>query len=309
MTKPKTSREIAEENARWYRELVSGSSANTTREGSLSTHAGAVEEPAPEASTSKVTLDDLAAREVPQQTRVQGEGSKEEPFTLHDEDEQATSDRNEPLPKQNTLSPESSDGSFRHQAQKNQPTRATNVEGNSEDEENLTVSPSEDPAAEEVPEPDSVEGEPQDMYCLLCKTVVPAADVAGHRTSILHQLSKTSHKGNEPLVPPTHYGVRSSNVGYGMLQRLGWIEDTGLGTSQIGRKTPLKASDKHDRKGLGVDSKRRIEHEEREGKIVKKSKQVPQAAAKPLAKNRKELERAKKREMQMFKEGLAYLNT
>lgn len=314
MNKPKTSREVAEENARWYRELVSGSSGPTTREGSLEglAEANTVEASVSVASTSKVTLEHLAEEQL-KRTRVQGQGSKDHPFTLDDEYEEDAVV--ESAPQQTAVEDDRPSSAVvdagRHQYQASRSSNTVTEEDNeasseakSEDNQALPIT-----IDEATLQAEDVKHEPQDMFCLLCKTEVPAADVAGHRSTILHQLSRSAQKDDKPLVPPTHYGVRSSNVGYGMLQRLGWTEDTGLGSSQTGRKAPLKASDKHDRKGLGVDSKRRLEQEEKEGKIVKRTKQAPQAAAKPLAKNRKELERAKKKEMQMFKEGLAYFNT
>lgn len=310
-SKSKTSRQIADDNARWYRELVSGSSSSTTREGSYSAAVDTIAEyQMPVASTSKVTLDDLAPAQHAE-LAVNGQGSRDQPFTLDEEEEVSTFDATcqQPSMLDDKRAPDAVQGDVRHQ-QHDIATSASAVtqrlgESNQIDSNNaLEAGQPETDAKTEPPDPAR-----QDMYCLLCKIEVPAADVAGHRTTILHQLSKSSHRDDKPLVPPTHYGVRSSNVGYGMLQRLGWTEDTGLGSSQTGRKAPLKASDKHDRKGLGVDSKRRLEQEEREGKIVKRTKQMSQAAAKPLAKNRKELERAKIREMQMFKEGLAYVNT
>lgn len=249
-----------------------------------------------------------------QTTIIQGEGSKDEPYTLEDD----TAAEDDDVLENAAVEILQSDGQPSNQVPRHQTTdqRPPDLQPDTElrayeKHTSSTTAELDDKDAEDA---EASEDQPQDMYCLLCKTLVPASDVPGHRTSILHQLSKSSTKDKAPLVPPTHYGVRSSNIGYGMLQRLGWVEDTGLGSSTLGRKTPLKASDKHDRKGLGVDSKKRHQEEqlEKEGKVVKKSRvqtQQSQAAAKPLAKNRKELERAKKREMQMFKEGLAYLNT
>jgi hypothetical protein len=150
----------------------------------------------------------------------------------------------------------------------------------------------------------------EDMYCLLCKALVPASDVPGHTSSILHQLSKDPNfTGKIPLVPPTSYGIKRSNLGYGMLQRLGWAEDTGLGSSLLGRKTPVRAIEKFDRKGVGVGSRKKLRLEENEGKVVKNRRAEKPATARPLAKNRRELETSKKREMIAFKEGLAYLNS
>ena len=150
----------------------------------------------------------------------------------------------------------------------------------------------------------------EDMYCLLCKALVPASDVSGHTSSILHQLSKDPNfTGKTPLVPPTSYGIKRSNLGYGMLQRLGWAEDTGLGSSLLGRKTPIRAIEKFDRKGVGVGSRKKLRLEENEGKVVKNRRAEKPVTARPLAKNRRELETSKKREMIAFKEGLAYLNS
>lgn len=312
--KTKTSREIAEENARWYRELVSGSSSGTaTREGSASivVNTDIVTPQQPVASTSKVTLEDTPVnkQDLPHQT-VHGEGSKEEPFTLDDEDEAALDANDVHNSDEPSIPSTSATIIQRHHSVEHPDIQQPSVEVTAQDDSTVQVETAESMSSDTESETIEAE-EPQDMYCLLCKTVVPASDVPGHRTTILHQLSKSSYsKDSKPLIPPTHYGVRSSNIGYGMLQRLGWEEEKGLGSSELGRKTPLKASDKHDRKGLGVDSKRKYEEEEKEGKIVN-HRQVKKAVAtaKPLAKNRKELERAKKKEMQMFKEGLAYFNT
>lgn len=150
----------------------------------------------------------------------------------------------------------------------------------------------------------------EDMYCLLCKALIPASDVPRHASSISHQLSKdASFTGKAPLVPPTSYGIRSSNIGYGMLQRLGWAEDTGLGSSTLGRKTPVRIIEKFDRKGVGVDSRKKARSLQDEGKVLKVTREVKVGTARPLAKNRKELESSKRREMIAFKEGLAYLNS
>ena len=151
----------------------------------------------------------------------------------------------------------------------------------------------------------------EDMYCVLCKTGVPALDVSKHTSSILHLLSKDpSHTVSQPLVPPTHYSLRSSNVGYTMLQRLGWTENTGLGQDENGRKAPIKALEKLDRKGVGVDSIRRKLDliEEDEGRKKPCGRGIVKTAT-PLARNRHELEKSRRRDRMNFKAGLAYLNS
>merc|ERR1712093_92564 len=163
-----------------------------------------------------------------------------------------------------------------------------------------------------------------DMYCLLCETIVPAGDVARHPTSILHNLSKSqkprsgpaSSQVIQPLIPPTYYALKTNNVGHAMLLKLGWSEEEALGrkdphsSDTPGRKQPVKASDKFDRKGIGAESKRRFEELEKEGRIVKvpRNEAEGRKVARPLAKNRREMERDRKKDMAFFKAGLAYLN-
>lgn len=159
------------------------------------------------------------------------------------------------------------------------------------------------------------------MYCLLCETIVPGADVARHPTSVLHNLSKSQSKSGstskaiQPLIPPTYYALKANNVGHSMLRKLGWTEEEALGRAGTGlasgRKQPIKASDKFDRKGLGVESKRRFEEVEREGKIVKvpRNEKEGRKVARPLAKNKREMERDRRKDMAFFKAGLAYLNS
>lgn len=67
---------------------------------------------------------------------------------------------------------------------------------------------------------------------------------------------------NEPLVPPIQYGIGSNNIGWKLLQRQGWREGEGLGVVPVAGpgkpivapsiKVPIKASEKADRKGLGM---------------------------------------------------------
>lgn len=140
--------------------------------------------------------------------------------------------------------------------------------------------------------------EPEDRFCLVCQVIVPAADVPRHTSSVLHNLNKNpQHTVAQPLIPPTYYALRSNNVGYAMLTKLGWTEDSGLGAAGTGRKAPIRAVEKFDRKGVGVEVRR--------GKHLAKTRVV----AKPLAKNKREMLRAKESEMRQFKAGLAYLNS
>ena len=268
--KLKSSEEIAKQNADWYRELVGGSGASTP----------IVDQAGSEAAGSTILVQPVV---------LSGQGSADAPFTLDDDDDGKSA---EP-----SIDVESSSATKVAVATYSTPLgTASKAQPPPAPTESIVVSGD-----------DTEHGA---MYCLLCKALVPAADVPGHTSSILHQLSKDpSFTGKTPLVPPTSYGIRSSNLGYGMLQRLGWAEDTGLGTSMLGRKTPIRATEKFDRKGVGVDSRKKLRLAEDEGKVVKSTREEKVVTARPLAKNRKELERSKKREMLAFQEGLAYLNS
>lgn len=50
--------------------------------------------------------------------------------------------------------------------------------------------------------------------------------------------------------------ILTSNVGYQLLQRAGWVEGQGLGRNQQGRPIPLGAYHQQARQGIGVSTKR-----------------------------------------------------
>ncbi|GAA5971228.1 hypothetical protein JCM3765_007145 [Sporobolomyces pararoseus] len=60
------------------------------------------------------------------------------------------------------------------------------------------------------------------------------------------------------LVPPTHYALPETNFGYRLLSKQGWKEGATLG-KQGGLKVPLKAIEKFDRKGLGLEEKKKAQ--------------------------------------------------
>jgi len=67
---------------------------------------------------------------------------------------------------------------------------------------------------------------------------------------LIHELLGPS---NDPiLIPPTQYGLHETNFGYRLLSKQGWKEGNTLG-KQGGLKVPLKAREKFDRKGLGLE--------------------------------------------------------
>ena len=73
---------------------------------------------------------------------------------------------------------------------------------------------------------------------------------------LIHELLGDS---NDPvLVPPTHYSLPETNFGYRLLSKQGWKEGATLGR-QGGLKVPLKAIEKFDRKGLGLEEKKKAQ--------------------------------------------------
>lgn len=77
-----------------------------------------------------------------------------------------------------------------------------------------------------------------------------------HETSTLH-LFKDSSK----TAPKNIYAIPENNIGFQMMLRSGWCEDSGLGPVGEGRKNPIKTTLKQDRAGLGLkDQKQRVSH-------------------------------------------------
>lgn len=76
-----------------------------------------------------------------------------------------------------------------------------------------------------------------------------------HEASTVHLLAKHAMKTK------TFYGISETNRGFQMLMRHGWDREQGLGPDGSGRKFPVKAVEKKDRKGIGAP-KVKIKHEE-----------------------------------------------
>ncbi|GLT96636.1 hypothetical protein SLE2022_142440 [Rubroshorea leprosula] len=52
--------------------------------------------------------------------------------------------------------------------------------------------------------------------------------------------------------------IDSSNIGFKILKKHGWKEGTGLGVSEQGRLEPVEAYLKNNKRGLGVEKKKKI---------------------------------------------------
>lgn len=150
------------------------------------------------------------------------------------------------------------------------------------------------------------------------------------RARATHEL--VSQPGTPPVQLPPNYGVNQRNKGWQMLERAGWQEGTALGvprsitalqlhasssSSSSARVqtppppptelpkddrllVPLKASDKFDKKGLGLSKETRKQRKEREAR--------QQSASTSEAVSAKALRKKHNRDVAYRKAMLAYMN-
>ena len=90
--------------------------------------------------------------------------------------------------------------------------------------------------------------------CDVCGKAI--TDVESHARSLAHKLAVSRPA---PLNVPTYYAIGPTNRGRRMLEASGWSEDSGrgLGAQGQGAVAPIRASDKHDRLGIGLKQRRR----------------------------------------------------
>nr|XP_032833746.1 G patch domain and ankyrin repeat-containing protein 1 [Petromyzon marinus]XP_032833755.1 G patch domain and ankyrin repeat-containing protein 1 [Petromyzon marinus]XP_032833765.1 G patch domain and ankyrin repeat-containing protein 1 [Petromyzon marinus]XP_032833775.1 G patch domain and ankyrin repeat-containing protein 1 [Petromyzon marinus]XP_032833783.1 G patch domain and ankyrin repeat-containing protein 1 [Petromyzon marinus] len=93
-------------------------------------------------------------------------------------------------------------------------------------------------------------------WCEICAAECCDAPGSRHEASTVHLLSRDA-----PL-PPTHYHIPESSVGFRLMLRDGWDKETGLGPDGKGRKFPIKTVLKRDLTGLGFkrDLPARVTH-------------------------------------------------
>ncbi|KAM8954123.1 G patch domain and ankyrin repeat-containing protein 1 [Pelodytes ibericus] len=113
---------------------------------------------------------------------------------------------------------------------------------------------------------DSLRGRPQESapreipvekkYCDSCKTHYEEDSVETHERSTVHLFNKRKK------FPPTYYAIPENNVGFKMMLKEGWDQETGLGPDGSGRKFPVQTVLKRDNKGFGfeTDQKPKVTH-------------------------------------------------
>ncbi|XP_045774403.1 G patch domain and ankyrin repeat-containing protein 1 homolog [Maniola jurtina] len=72
-----------------------------------------------------------------------------------------------------------------------------------------------------------------------------------HLSSTIHNI-----KASKGRKIPTNYVIPQSNKGYQIMLKTGWNKEIGLGPDGSGKKYPIKAVQKNDKKGLGHEQKR-----------------------------------------------------
>lgn len=93
-----------------------------------------------------------------------------------------------------------------------------------------------------------------DFFCESCNKIFKLKDISHkeHITSIVHLINENSsdiEKNNKILA---NYHLRGCNKGYQLMLKYGWNE-RGLGSKEQGRTAPIKARQKLDRYGIGIE--------------------------------------------------------
>ncbi|CAD5229097.1 unnamed protein product [Bursaphelenchus okinawaensis] len=85
----------------------------------------------------------------------------------------------------------------------------------------------------------------RELYCELCGLTYTDSN---HANSIVH-IVNLEQKPDRVFA----YDIPMSNIGFRILKRKGWTEESGLGKDGEGRQYPIRTMLKRDRKGLGVE--------------------------------------------------------
>ncbi|KOB57039.1 hypothetical protein OBRU01_25776 [Operophtera brumata] len=107
----------------------------------------------------------------------------------------------------------------------------------------------------------------ESFICEICSNKV-FPDKEEHLASTVHNISASKDKKI-----PTNYVIPQTNRGYQLMLKVGWDRECGLGRDGSGKKYPIKAVQKKDRKGLGHE-KKKTEKSSNEVETRKNSKLV-----------------------------------
>lgn len=86
--------------------------------------------------------------------------------------------------------------------------------------------------------------------CDICITKTNESELE-HLKSMAHLLTQNELEPKKEI--SFSYHLRSNNKGYQLLCRSGWNEQSGLGRNEQGNKFPIKAKQKLDRQGIGIE--------------------------------------------------------
>ncbi|XP_072945203.1 G patch domain and ankyrin repeat-containing protein 1 homolog [Epargyreus clarus] len=105
----------------------------------------------------------------------------------------------------------------------------------------------------------------EEYSCQTCNKVFP--DKQEHLSSTVHNINAS--KGKKI---PSSYKIPESNRGYQIMLKVGWDKESGLGRDGSGKLYPVKAVQKLDRKGLGLQKNNPNSREEDSIKTINKKK-------------------------------------
>ncbi|KII70449.1 G patch domain and ankyrin repeat-containing protein 1 [Thelohanellus kitauei] len=106
-------------------------------------------------------------------------------------------------------------------------------------------------------------------YCDVCDQFYSMPE--SHEMSISH-LFNLSNQDDVSKIIKAHPGfvINKKNIGYQMMETVGWDETHGLGVEQQGRLYPIRVKVKNDRSGLGIKKPMMFKNKETYNKKLKK---------------------------------------
>eukprot|EP00833_Pecoramyces_ruminatium_P009312 jgi/Orpsp1_1/1183344/evm.model.c7180000084790.1 len=108
----------------------------------------------------------------------------------------------------------------------------------------------------------------ESFYCEICKMTVNVPKI-NHIHGIPHILSNKKMENNNNQA---EFHLKGDNVGYQLLVKQGWDEQSGLGSKEDGRLYPVRVNYKHDKTGIGIKGKTTKNYKFKDDKLLAESK-------------------------------------
>ncbi|KAJ1912457.1 G patch domain and ankyrin repeat-containing protein 1 [Mycoemilia scoparia] len=105
-----------------------------------------------------------------------------------------------------------------------------------------------------TPRKSATNSEMKAVFCPHCNTSSTEQDWDIHVRSIGHLVASTSNSpSSTSQEPPVITHINSNNVGFQILEKMGWKYGSGLGQSEQGRKYPVPTKQNAGKSGIGTD--------------------------------------------------------